>query len=206
MFLKMTADVLQKHNSKKEQGMGKMILASSSPRRAEILKDYKLEIIPSPYVENHTKTAFSYDYAENLAYNKAKAVADKIKEPALVIGADTVVVLDDEILEKPEDERDAFLMLKKLSGKTHKVVTSIVIINTQTGIYRKNSTTSSVTFENLTDEMIKSYIQNYKPLDKAGSYGIQEMPKGYIKSVEGDFENIIGISSKSFQKLLKSFE
>ena len=206
MFLKMTADVLQKHNSKKEQGMGKMILASSSPRRAEILKDYKLEIIPSPYVENHTKTAFSYDYAENLAYNKAKAVADKIKEPALVIGADTVVVLNNEILEKPEDERDAFLMLKKLSGKTHKVVTSIVIINTQTGIYRKNSTTSSVTFENLTDEMIKSYIKNYKPLDKAGSYGIQEMPKGYIKSVEGDFENIIGISSKSFQKLLKSFE
>lgn len=202
----MTADVLQKHNSKKEQGMGKMILASSSPRRAEILKDYKLEIIPSPYVENHTKTAFSYDYAENLAYNKAKAVADKIKEPALVIGADTVVVLNNEILEKPEDERDAFLMLKKLSGKTHKVVTSIVIINTQTGIYRKNSTTSSVTFENLTDEMIKSYIENYKPLDKAGSYGIQEMPKGYIKSVEGDFENIIGISSKSFQKLLKSFE
>ena len=60
--------------------------------------------------------------------------------------------------------------------------------------------------ENLTDEMIKSYIENYKPLDKAGSYGIQEMPKGYIKSVEGDFENIIGISSKSFQKLLKSFE
>ena len=206
MFLKMTADVLQKHNNKKEQGMGKMILASSSPRRAEILKDYKLEIIPSPYVENHTKTAFSYDYAENLAYNKAKAVADKIKEPALVIGADTVVVLNNEILEKPEDERDAFLMLKKLSGKTHKVVTSIVIINTQTGICRKNSTTSSVTFENLTDEMIKSYIENYKPLDKAGSYGIQEMPKGYIKSVEGDFENIIGISSKSFQKLLKSFE
>ena len=202
----MTADVLQKHNSKKEQGMGKMILASSSPRRAAILKDYKLEIIPSPYVENHTKTAFSYDYAENLAYNKAKAVADKIKEQALVIGADTVVVLNNEILEKPEDERDAFLMLKKLSGKTHKVVTSIVIIDTQTGIYRKNSTTSSVTFETLTDEMIKSYIKNYKPLDKAGSYGIQEMPKGYIKSVEGDFENIIGISSKSFQKLLKSFE
>ena len=202
----MTADVLQKHNSKKEQGMGKMILASSSPRRAAILKDYELEIIPSPYVENHTKTAFSYDYAENLAYNKAKAVADKIKEPALVIGADTVVVLNDEILEKPKDEQDAFLMLKKLSGRTHKVVTSIVIIDTQTGIYRKNSTTSSVTFETLTDEMIKSYIKNYKPLDKAGSYGIQEMPKGYIKSVEGDFENIIGISSKSFQKLLKSFE
>ena len=205
MFLEMTADILQKHNDKKEQGMGKMILASSSPRRAAILKDYKLEIIPSPYVENHSKAAFSYDYVENLAYNKAKAVADEMYEPALVIGADTVVVLGDEILEKPKDERDAFLMLKKLSGKTHKVVTSIVIIDTKTGICRKNSTTSSVTFENLTDEMIKYYIKKYKPLDKAGAYGIQEMPDGYIKSVEGDFENIIGISSKSFASLLAEF-
>ena len=202
----MTADILQKYNDKKEQGMGKMILASSSPRRAAILKDYELEIIPSPYVENHTKAAFSYDYAENLAYNKAKAVADTIKEPALVIGADTVVVLGDEILEKPKDETDAFLMLKKLSGKTHKVVTSIVIIDTTTGHFKKNSTTSSVTFENLTDEMIKNYIENYKPLDKAGSYGIQELPEGYIKNVEGDFENIIGISSKAFEQLLKEFD
>ena len=201
----MTADILQKYNSKKEQGMGKMILASSSPRRAAILKDYELEIIPSPYVENHTKAAFSYDYAENLAYNKAKAVADTIKEPALVIGADTVVVLGDEILEKPKDETDAFLMLKKLSDKTHKVVTSIVIIDTTTGHFKKNSTTSSVTFENLTDEMIKNYIENYKPLDKAGSYGIQELPEGYIKNVEGDFENIIGISSKAFARLLSEF-
>ena len=201
----MTADILQKYNGKKEQGMGKMILASSSPRRAAILKDYELEIIPSPYVENHTKAAFSYDYVENLAYNKAKAVADTIKEPALIIGADTVVVLGDEILEKPKDETDAFLMLKKLSGNTHKVVTSIVIIDAKTGNFKKNSTTSSVTFENLTDEMIKNYIENYKPLDKAGSYGIQELPEGYIKNVEGDFENIIGISSKAFARLLSEF-
>ncbi len=201
----MTADILQKSKSKKEQGMGKMILASSSPRRAAILKDYKLEVIPSPYVENHTKTVFSYDYVENLAYNKAKAVADLIKEPALVVGADTVVVLGDEILEKPKDEKDAFSMLKKLSAQTHKVVTSIVIIDTETGNYKKNSTTSSVTFENLTDEMIKNYIKNYKPFDKAGSYGIQELPQGYVKSIDGDFENIIGISSKSFAELLSQF-
>lgn len=185
--------------------MGKMVLASSSPRRADILKDYKLEIIPSPYLEKHTKTAFSYAYSENLAYCKASAVLPLLKEDALVIGADTVVVLGDEILEKPKDNEEAFLMLKKLSGKTHKVVTSIVVINSKTKEFKIDSTTSEVTFEDLSDEMIKDYIEKYKPFDKAGSYGIQEMPEGYIKSIEGDFENIMGISSKSFEKLLKNF-
>lgn len=205
MFLEMTADIYTKTFSKKEQGMGKIILASSSPRRAAILKDYKLEIIPSPYEEKHTKTAFSYDYVENLAYNKALAVAENIKESALIIGADTVVVLGDEILEKPKDKNDAFCMLKKLSGKTHKVVTAIVIIDSKTRDCNKNSTTSYVTFENLTDEMINNYIETYKPFDKAGSYGIQEIPQGYVKSIDGDFENIMGISSKSFAELLLQF-
>ncbi|MBE7710417.1 MAG: septum formation protein Maf [Cyanobacteria bacterium SIG32] len=185
--------------------MGKMILASSSPRRAEILKDYKLEIIPSPYVEQHTKTAFSYSYVEDLAYNKALAVVPLVEEESLIIGADTVVILGDEILEKPQDEKDAFLMLKKLSGKTHSVVTSIAIINSKTKEHKINSTTSNVTFKNLSDELIENYIRNFKPLDKAGSYGIQELPDGFIEKVEGDLENIIGISSKSFENLLNEF-
>ena len=185
--------------------MGKMILASSSPRRAEILKDYKLEIIPSPYVEQHTKTAFSYSYVEDLAYNKALAVVPLIEEESLIIGADTVVILGDEILEKPTDENDAFLMLKKLSGKTHSVVTSIAIINSKTKEYKINSTTSNVTFKNLSDELIQNYIRDFKPLDKAGSYGIQELPDGFIEKVEGDLENIIGISSKAFENLLNKF-
>ena len=182
-----------------------MILASSSPRRAEILKDYKLEIIPSPYVEQHTKTAFSYSYVEDLAYNKALAVVPLVEEESLIIGADTVVILGDEILEKPTDENDAFLMLKKLSGKTHSVVTSIAIINSKTKEYKINSTTSNVTFKNLSDELIQNYIRDFKPLDKAGSYGIQELPDGFIEKVEGDLENIIGISSKAFENLLKKF-
>lgn len=185
---------------------GKIILASSSPRRADILKKLNIgfEIIPSPYVEDHTRTVFSYDFIENLAYNKAKAVVPLVKEPSIIIGADTVVVLDNEILGKPGSYDGAFKMLKKLSGKTHLVVTSIVVINTQTNEVKKNSTTSEVTFENLSDEQIKYYIDNYKPFDKAGSYGIQEMPEGYIKSYTGDLENIIGISSKSLLKLLNS--
>ena len=82
--------------------MGKIVLASSSPRRAEILKDYKLEIIPSPYIEKHTKAAFSYAYVEDLAYNKAFAVLPLVNKDCIIVGADTVVVLDKEILEKPK--------------------------------------------------------------------------------------------------------
>ncbi len=183
---------------------GKIILASSSPRRADILKKLNIgfEIIPSPYVEDHTRTVFSYDFIESLAYNKAKAVLPLVKEPSLIIGADTVVVLDNEILGKPEGYEGAFRMLKRLSGKSHIVVTSIVVIDSQTKEVKKNSTTSVVTFEKLTDEQIKYYIDNFKPFDKAGAYGIQEMPAGYIKSYTGDLENIIGISSKALLKLL----
>lgn len=185
--------------------MGKIVLASSSPRRADILKDYKLEIIPSPYIEKHTKTAFSYAYVENLAYNKACAVLPLVKEDCIIVGADTVVVLGDEILEKPKSENDAFEMLKKLSGKTHHVVTAISMIDSKTKKSLTQSTTSFVTFADLTDEMILGYIREFKPFDKAGSYGIQELPQGFVQKVEGDFENIIGISSKVFAEMLVTF-
>lgn len=184
--------------------VGKIILASSSPRRADILKKHNIEfkIIPSPYVEDHSTTDFSYDFIENLAYNKAKAVVPLVNEQSLIVGADTIVVLDGKILGKPDGYNGAFEMLKNLSGKTHHVVTAIVVMDSDTQNYKKQSTTSEVTFENLTDEQIKYYIDNFKPFDKAGSYGIQEMPKGYIKSYTGDLENIIGISSKTLLEMI----
>ena len=184
--------------------VGKIILASSSPRRADILKKHNIEfkIIPSPYVEDHSRTDFSYAFIENLAYNKAKAVVPLVKEPSTIIAADTIVVLDGKILGKPNGYDGAFEMLKSLSGKTHHVVSAIVVMDSDTQNYKKQSTTSEVTFENLTDEQIKYYIDNFKPFDKAGSYGIQEMPKGYIKSYTGDLENIIGISSKTLLEML----
>lgn len=184
--------------------VGKIILASSSPRRADILKKHNIEfkIIPSPYVEDHSTTDFSYDFIENLAYNKAKAVVPLVNEQSLIVGADTIVVLDGKILGKPDGYDGAFEMLKNLSGKTHHVVTAIVVMDSDTQNYKKQSTTSEVTFENLTNEQIKYYIDNFKPFDKAGSYGIQEMPKGYIKSYTGDLENIIGISSKTLLEMI----
>lgn len=184
--------------------MGKIILASSSPRRQQILKEnnYVFEIIPSPYVEDHSRTDFSYDFIESLARNKALAVVPLVKESSTIIGADTVVVLDGKILGKPDGREGAIKMLKSLSGKSHSVVTSIAVINSKTGECRINSTTSNVEFEQLSDEMIEFYIENYKPFDKAGSYGIQEMPAGYIKSYTGSLDNIIGLCPKALKKLI----
>ena len=184
--------------------MGKIILASSSPRRQNILKEtnLKFEIIPSQYEEDHTRTVFSYEFIENLAYNKALDVSNRIKENALVIGADTVVVLDDEILGKPKDEAEAISMLKRLSGRKHKVVTAIAVINTENNTVKKTAVTSYVEFEQLTDEQIESYVKEYNPLDKAGSYGIQELPSGFVKNVEGSFKNIIGLCPDALMKLI----
>lgn len=187
--------------------MGKIILASSSPRRQHILRqnNYEFEVIPSPYIEDHTKTDFSYEFIESLAENKALAVVPLVKEPCKIIGADTVVVLDNKILGKPNGEKGAVEMLKKLSGRKHQVVTAIVVIDTETGELKKQSVTSEVEFEKLTDKQIKFYVKEYKPIDKAGSYGIQEMPKGYIKSYSGSLENIIGLCPTALAELLNKF-
>lgn len=184
--------------------MGKIVLASSSPRRQSILKqqNYVFEIIPSPYIEEHTMTDFSFEFIEKLAENKARAVVPLVKEPCLIIGADTVVVLNNKILGKPQGRNAAIKMLKTLSGKVHQVVTSIAVINSETGECRKKSTVSSVEFEQLSDEMIKDYVDKFKPFDKAGSYGIQEMPERYIKNYTGSLENIIGLCPKALSELI----
>ena len=140
--------------------MGKIILASASPRRRQILKKAGIcfEIVPSPYVEEHSTTVFSYEFVEELAKNKALALVPFVKEETKIIGADTIVVLGDEILGKPEDEKGAFEMLKKLSGKTHFVVTAVAVVNSKTGKIKTQSTTSYVEFEELTDRQIRDYV------------------------------------------------
>ncbi len=185
--------------------MGKIILASSSPRRRDLLKkaNVKFEIIPSPYIEDHTTTVFSYEFIKDLATNKALAVIPLIKESSVIIGADTVVVDDNEILGKPKDKEDAFNTLKRLSGKTHIVVTGIAAVNSETHLIKTAASTSRVTFEKLTDEQIHYYIDKFKPLDKAGSYGIQEMPCGYIKSYSGNLDNIIGLDVELLKTMIK---
>ena len=184
--------------------MGKIILGSSSPRRADILKKLKLdfEIIPSSYVEPQEKADFSYAYVENLAYNKALFVAKELEADAIVIGADTIVVIDNKILGKPRDKQDAYDTLCLLSGRTHFVVTSIALVESKSLKSKIKSTTTYVTFENLTQNQIEYYIENFKPFDKAGAYGIQELPAGYVKEVQGSLDNVIGLPSATLLEML----
>lgn len=185
----------------------KIILASSSPRRHEILTKMGLEfeVIPSFIDEELDNSIFEYGKIEKIAFDKAVSVSKKINNPAIVIGADTVVVLNGEILGKPKNITESKAMLKSLSGNTHLVVTSICIINSKTAEKKISSVTSEVEFEQLTEEQIEEYISVYKPLDKAGAYGIQEMPKGFIKNVSGSYENVIGLCPKELSDMLRDF-
>ena len=184
--------------------MVKLILASNSPRRKQILKDLGLafEVIPSNYEEKLETDTFSYDLIEDLATQKCLDVVRRSDKNSLVLAADTVVVLHNKILGKPKDKEEAYIMLKALSGATHSVVTSICAINTKLNKAALLSTTSYVRFTQWSDRMITHYIEEFNPLDKAGSYGIQELPEGYLDKYEGSFENIVGICPHAVKAVL----
>ena len=197
--------------------MIKLVLASNSPRRKKILSDMGLDykIIPSNYDEKLETDDFSYEKIEDIATQKCLDVVRRIRKGdfvelkengALVLAADTVVVLHNKILGKPHTKENAFKMLKELSSETHMVVTSICAINTKTNRAATLSTTSYVRFTHWTDEMISDYVDKYLPLDKAGSYGIQELPPNYIDKFEGSFENIVGLSPESVIAVLNQLE
>ena len=184
--------------------MTKIILASNSPRRKKILTDLGLDfvVIPSNYEEKLETDTFSYDLIEDLATQKACDVVRRVGNGEIVLGADTVVVLHNKILGKPKDKEDAFRMLSELSGQTHMVVTSLCGINTKTNRAALLSTTSYVRFKELSDDLIHYYIDEFNPLDKAGSYGIQELPDGILDKYEGSFENIIGLAPETVTAVL----
>lgn len=184
--------------------MTKIILASNSPRRKKILTDLGLDftVIPSNYEEKLDTDIFSYDLIEDLATQKACDVVRRVGNDEIVLGADTVVVLHNKILGKPKDKEDACRMLRELSAQTHMVVTSLCGINTKTNRAALLSTTSYVRFNELSDELINYYIEEFRPLDKAGSYGIQELPDGILDKYEGSFENIVGLDPNAVISVL----
>ena len=188
--------------------MVKLILASNSPRRKAIFTEMNLdyEIIPSAYDEKLDSDDFTYDKIEDIATQKCLDVVRKVDKNSLVFAADTVVVLHNKILGKPHTKENAYIMLKELSGETHMVVTAICAINTKTNRAATLSTTSYVRFTNWTDDMINYYIDTFNPLDKAGSYGIQELPPNYIDKFEGSFENIVGLCPESVKTVLNRLE
>ena len=183
----------------------KIILASASPRRKELLKSMGLEfeVIPSEIEENIENESFSPKLIENLAAEKAADVAKRTNFTAIVIGSDTVVVINNKILGKPKDKKDAFIMLKMLSGNTHQVISAIAVIDTETRKILKDSVVSDVTFKQLSDEEINAYIETGEPMDKAGSYAIQGLAGMFVKSINGCYSNIVGISVFKLAEMLK---
>ncbi len=186
----------------------KLILASNSPRRKKILEDLglKFEVVPSNYDEKLPDDNFSYEKIEDLATKKCLDVSNRSDKDSVILAADTVVVLHNKILGKPHSKEEAFEMLKSLSSQTHSVVTSICGINTKTNRAAVLSTTSYVRFNELSDYIIHYYIDTHNPLDKAGSYGIQELPPNFIEKYEGSFENIVGLDPEAVSAVLKQIE
>ena len=181
-----------------------IILASKSPRRREILENTKVRFsIKESQIDETIKLNESpKDTVKRLAYEKALDVA-KNNEDALVIGADTVVVIDDKILGKPKDETEAYNMIKLLSGKTHYVITGFALINLSLNKKIVDCQISQVTFKELSEATIKDYIQTKESLDKAGAYGIQGYGGLLVKNIQGDYFNIVGLPISKISDCLK---
>jgi septum formation protein len=171
-----------------------IILASKSPRRQQLLKglDVDFEVRTKDVNESYPSSLKDLEIPEYLAKKKAAAFIDELKENDILITCDTIVSLNGEVLEKPNDYNHAFEMLNKLSGKMHTVYTGVCITTTSSQIAFTDKT--EVYFKSLTKEEIDYYITHYKPYDKAGSYGIQEW-WGYvaIEKINGDFFNVMGL-------------
>lgn len=194
----------------------RIILASQSPRRHELLKNLnvKFEVVSPAFDEKLDSDNYSDKTILSLSLNKALSVlepenikgsTDNFFNNCLIISADTVVVKDNKIFGKPKDENSAQEMLRALSGETHFVVTAISVVDSDTQKSVSKLTKTYVTFQNLTDEQILKYIKEKNPLDKAGAYGIQELGNDFIKEVNGDLENVIGLPTKTLKEILDEF-
>lgn len=182
--------------------MSKIILASSSPRRQQILKDLGLqfEAFPVDFMEKME----GMEPHELVAYNalgKAREVAKKHSE-SIIIGCDTVIVLNGEILGKPNTPEKAKSMLKKLSGKYHSVFSGLALIDAKTNGEMVGYEETKIKFRELSEEEIDDYIASGEPLDKAGAYGIQGRGELFIDRIEGSFSNVVGLPKGLLIKFL----
>jgi septum formation protein len=174
--------------------MARLILASASPRRRELLAQvgFSFEVIPAHIPEDPLADEDPIAYVTRLAREKAQAVYNGLGDPdAVVLGADTSVTLDNHILGKPEDSADAARMLRLLSGRTHRVITGVAAVSAKTTEVAAEVT--AVRFLTLSDEEIAAYIASGEPMDKAGAYAIQGRAARWIPRVEGCYFNVVGL-------------
>lgn len=185
----------------------RIILASNSPRRKELLAgigiDFEVRVLQG-IDESYPADLPIQDTAEYISRKKAAAYREQLADDELVITADTIVVLDDEVMGKPADEQVASSMLHKLSGRTHQVITGVTLTTKER--QQSFSVLTDVTFKQLSDEEIDYYITHYHPMDKAGAYGIQEWI-GYIgvTGLSGSYFNVMGLPVQRIYEALKTY-
>jgi septum formation protein len=181
-----------------------LILASSSPRRSELLANAGIpfKVCPADVPEIHTPGEQPAEFALRLARDKAQAVA-KLHPGSYVLGADTIVIVDNEILGKPKDAADAERMLRLFSGRDHEVTTAVCVI-TRTGQEVCAVETTRVHFSPISAEEIRAYVANGEPMDRAGAYAIQGIASKWIDRVEGDYFTVMGLPVARVWKMLRA--
>jgi septum formation protein len=184
----------------------RLILASGSPRRRELLALLGLpfEIRLSGVSEDSRKGACPVEVARELAALKAGAVAGELRD-GLVVGADTLVILGREILGKPADAAEAVRMLRSLRGRTHQVVTGVAVVDVPRGLRLSSAVASEVAMSDYSDQAIAEYVASGEPFDKAGSYAVQGLGGALVSSVKGCYNNVVGFPLCEAARLLGNF-
>ena len=188
-----------------EKLKGKLILASGSPRRRELLSRMRVPFVVEVSDADEHLAGSPRDVVGVLAERKARAVA-KGHADGLVLAADTLVSLDDRALGKPADADDARRTLRALSGRGHEVYTGVCLLDAATGEAKVCVEESRVHFRGLSDEEINAYVASGEPLDRAGSYAIQGGAAGFVTGYEGSYDNIVGLPTERVKELLKEYE
>lgn len=186
--------------------MAMLILASASPRRAQLLRQIGVDfkVVVSNFQEQKDPHFSPEEMTVYLAKSKAREVGSRV-DKGLVLGADTAVVLKEEILGKPDSPQEAINTLKKLGGKCHRVITGISLLDKETG---KESSTYAVTwvwFKDISQQEIEAYVNMGEPMDKAGSYGIQGKGALFVEKIEGCYFNVVGLPLAQLARILGSF-
>jgi len=184
----------------------KIILASSSPRRQELLQNLGLEfqIHPSGTDETVNDGLKPFEMVELLAERKANDVA-RLYSGGLVIGSDTIVVVDEQVLGKPADQQQAFQMISSLKGRSHHVYSGLAIIDAATGECKRGHVKTRVHMRDISDQEIKDYIMTGEPMDKAGAYAIQGLGSIFITGIEGDYFSVVGLPVQLLADYLEQF-
>jgi septum formation protein len=186
--------------------MKRIVLASASPRRKELLEQIGLrfEVEPSDYEEDIAPGSEPREMARKLSLGKARAAAQKHRK-ALIIAADTLVVLGDRVFGKPHTNAEAREMLRTLNGKPHLVITGFTVLDTETGKEVSRSVETRVHMRKLTLKEIDSYVRTKEPLGKAGGYAIQGRGAVLVERIEGDYSNVVGLPLSALAESLKEF-